>query len=50
MKTDLDQNKKSLQYGKKTHVDSISLAEMVGVEPTRPCGPIAFRVRTSSAS
>ena len=21
------------------------LAEMVGVEPTRPCGPIAFRVR-----
>ena len=21
------------------------MAEMVGVEPTRPCGPIAFRVR-----
>lgn len=34
---------------KNTHVDKNvcvrRCAEMVGVEPTRPCGPIAFRVR-----
>ena len=39
-------NHRSIPVQDGLSVDSaILLTEMVGVEPTRPCGPIAFRVR-----
>ncbi len=40
-------NHRSIPVQDGLSVDSaILLTEMVGVEPTRPCGPIAFRVKS----
>ena len=40
-------NHRSIPVQDGLSVDSaMLLTEMVGVEPTRPCGPIAFRVKS----